>query len=362
MSRCLLVMLFLCLGAPAFGESAAPQYAEAFKASVLSGSIGDTTVNLYLAPSPYIRDAAGEFITSATGTLDVCMYEINLPTLLLRLLNAHQRGVKVRLAAPPSAKPSPYDEIIHGYFKDLERRKIIRYSTPKSGLMHNKFMVADGRRIWTGSYNLTRNDTELNDNNALTLSNTLLAANYTAEFEEIWADQHGKKNSTLTPHPSIRLGGTLVQSLFSPEDDVEGAMIHEINQATNSIYIMAFGLSDPELFAALSNRVAQGVAVYALFDLELSRQRSSQSEPLKEAKATVRISSNNGQMHHKVIVIDGNVVITGSPNFSKSAFEQNDENCLIFTCPPLARAFTREFERCWKARPYIWNKWNQQVR
>ena len=357
-----LLGVFLLLGWPVYGESTKPHYAEIFGASVLSGSIGDTTVNLYLAPSPYIRDAAGEFIASATGTLDVCMYEINLPTVLVRLMNAHDRGVKVRLAVPPSAKPSPYEETVYDLFKSLERHKVIRYTTPKSGLMHNKFMVADGLRIWTGSYNLTRNDTELNDNNAITFSNALLAANYTAEFEEIWADKHGKKNSTPTPHPSIMLGGTPVQSLFCPEDDVEGAMVREISRATNSIYIMAFGLSDPEIFAALSNRVARGVTVYALFDLELSRQRSSQSEPLKEAKATVRISSNNGQMHHKVIVIDSTVVITGSPNFSKSAFEQNDENCLIFTCPPLARAFMREFERCWKARPYIWNKWSQQVR
>jgi phosphatidylserine/phosphatidylglycerophosphate/cardiolipin synthase-like enzyme len=269
--------------------------------------------------------------------------------------------VKVRLAAPPSAKPSQYQEIIHAQFMDLEKQKIIRYTTPKSGLMHNKFMVADGARIWTGSYNLTKNDTELNDNNAITFSNRLLAANYTAEFEEIWAYKHGKKNSTPTPHPSVMLGGTSVQSLFSPEDDMEGAMVREINKATNSIYVMAFGLSDDQIFGALSNAVSKGVKVFALFDLELSRQRSSQSGPLRDVKATVRISSNNGQMHHKVIVVDGNVVITGSPNFSNAAFEQNDENALIFTCPPLARAFIREFERCWQAKPYIFNKWSQQV-
>jgi phosphatidylserine/phosphatidylglycerophosphate/cardiolipin synthase-like enzyme len=157
------------------------------------------------------------------------------------------------------------------------------------------------------------------------------------------------------------LGGTSVQSLFSPEDDMEGAMVREISKATNSIYVMAFGLSDDQIFGALSNAVSKGVKVFALFDLELSRQRSSQSGPLRDAKATVRISSNNGQMHHKVIVVDGNVVITGSPNFSNAAFEQNDENALIFTCPPLARAFIREFERCWQAKPYIFNKWSQQV-
>ena len=177
MMQRLILMLTLFLGWHAYGEPPRPQYAEIFKASVLSGTIGDTTVNLYLAPSPYIRDAAGDFIASATGTLDICVYEINLPMILGRILDAHNRGVKVRLAVPPSAKPSQYEETAFGFFKDLELHKVVRYTTPKSGLMHNKFMVADGLRIWTGSYNLTRNDTELNDNNAITFSNALLAAN-----------------------------------------------------------------------------------------------------------------------------------------------------------------------------------------
>lgn len=359
MVRALTILLLLGVGPGVHGQTPPPKYADIFKSSVLTGTIGETPVQLYLAPSPYIRDAAADFISAATGTLDVCMYELNLPMILGRLYDAHQRGVKVRVAVPPSARPSEYDDIIYAQYRDLDRHQVVRYVTPKSGLMHNKFMVADRRRIWTGSYNLTRNDTEMNDNNAITLSNDLLAANYTAEFEEIWDNRHGKRNATPTPHPDIRLGGTTVKSLFSPDDDMEAALVAELNRATNSIYIMAFGLSDQQMFEALSNQVARGVAVYVLFDLELSRQRSSQSGPLRLAGATVRVSSNNGQMHHKVIVVDGHTVITGSPNFSRSAFEQNDENALIFSCPPLARAFMREFDRCWRAKPYIWNKWSQ---
>jgi phosphatidylserine/phosphatidylglycerophosphate/cardiolipin synthase-like enzyme len=124
---------------------------------------------------------------------------------------------------------------------------------------------------------------------------------------------------------------------------------------------MAFALTDKAMFEALTNKIARGVSVYVLFDLELSRQRTSLSKPLKDAGASVRISSNNGQMHHKVIVIDESVVITGSANFSASALNSNDENLLIFSCPPLARAFMRECARCWLAKPYIYTKWLQQI-
>jgi phosphatidylserine/phosphatidylglycerophosphate/cardiolipin synthase-like enzyme len=50
-------------------------------------------------------------------------------------------------------------------------------------------------------------------------------------------------------------------------------------------------------------------------------------------------------MHHKVIVIDREVVILGSYNFSKSANTRNDENCLIIHSPALAETFLQEFHR-----------------
>ncbi len=349
------VMASLVLGL----SSHAQEYDPMFDASVMAGTIGTTPVRLYLAPSPYISQGAGSFISAASNSIDVCMYELNLPMILGRLIDAHARGVKVRIAVPPSAKPGPYERTIYDQYRELEEKQVLRYTANKSGLMHNKFMVADGHSIWTGSYNLTVNDTQFNDNNAITLSNALIAANYTAEFEEIWEGRHGRRNSTPTPNPRVSLGETDVQTYFSPEDDVEGAMVREINKATNSIYVMAFGLSDDNIFNALSNCVAKGVNVYALFDLELARQKSSQSKPLRDAHATVRISANNGQMHHKVIVVDSSVVMTGSANFSAAAFEVNDENLLIFSSPPLARAFIREFSRCWLAKPYIYSKWSQ---
>ena len=153
----------------------------------------------------------------------------------------------------------------------------------------------------------------------------------------------------------------MIHSYFSPDDDLEKAIVKEIQKATKSIYILAFALSDASMFKALTNKVAAGVSVVALFDLELARQKSSLIKPLKEAKVHARISANNGQMHHKVIVIDENVVITGSANFSASAFDVNDENLIIFNSPPLAKAFVKECARCWKARPYIYSKWAQSA-
>lgn len=339
----------------------AQPYDPMYNASVVSGRIGDTTVNLYLGPSPFISKAAVDFINAATGTLEVCVYELDLPEVLDALLESHYRGVNVRVVVPPATIPNKHERFLYDKFNKLAVRKILRNTENKSGLMHNKFMVRDGHTIWTGSYNLTDNDTEMNDNNVISLTNRQLAENYLSEFEEIWTGRHGKKNSDPTPNPSVVIGNVTVQNYFSPEDDLEAAMDREIRRATNSIYIMAFALSDKTIFRSLVDKAAAGVRVYTLFDLELARQKSSLSQVLKDHGVSVRISANNGQMHHKVVVIDERIVITGSANFSASAFKSNDENIIIFECPPLARAFMRECARCWLAKPYVFNKWTVQV-
>jgi phosphatidylserine/phosphatidylglycerophosphate/cardiolipin synthase-like enzyme len=50
-------------------------------------------------------------------------------------------------------------------------------------------------------------------------------------------------------------------------------------------------------------------------------------------------------MHHKIIIIDHSIVVTGSYNFTGSADDRNDENAVIFFSPDIAEFFFAEFER-----------------
>ncbi len=66
---------------------------------------------------------------------------------------------------------------------------------------------------------------------------------------------------------------------------------------------------------------------------------------LRAAGVNVRLDGNPANMHHKVIIIDGQVLATGSYNFSASAEERNDENTLIIHNPQIAGEYLAEFER-----------------
>jgi phosphatidylserine/phosphatidylglycerophosphate/cardiolipin synthase-like enzyme len=59
----------------------------------------------------------------------------------------------------------------------------------------------------------------------------------------------------------------------------------------------------------------------------------------------VRQDGIGGLMHHKVFIIDNQIVITGSYNFSRSAEERNDENILVIYNTDIAQEFLKEFKR-----------------
>lgn len=54
------------------------------------------------------------------------------------------------------------------------------------------------------------------------------------------------------------------------------------------------------------------------------------------------------KLHHKLAVIDGRTVVSGSFNWSPSAAHQNDETLMLIDSPLLAAHFSREMDRLWR--------------
>lgn len=327
-----------------------PFYAE----SVLKGKFGDKPVYFFLGPSPSMEKAVIAFIESASKTLDVCVYDLDLPEFAQALLDAHRRKVRVRVIVSDDNAAKAY--AISDELKEMERLGILTLAHNRSGLMHNKFMVADGERIWTGSYNLTRNCSRFNDNHAIVLESRELAENYTLEWQEIAEKRHGKRFAYPTPHPQVDVGGTIVKNLFTPEDDVRGAIVAEMAKATNEIAMMAFSFTDKAMTDAIREALGRGVRAVILLDSNLAKHPGSNTKELVSIGANVRMSPGV-LLHHKVIVIDRQTVVLGSANFSSAAFDRNDENVLIVRAPNFAQAMLREAIRCWRAEPYSITKW-----
>ena len=329
-----------------------------YQDSVLRGSFGGKPVYFFLGPSPIMERAVVAFIDSADRTLDLCLYDFDVPEFADAILAAHERGVKVRMILAKENAQKAYPVLEH--LKTMKSLGILTLADNRSGLMHNKFMVADGTRVWTGSYNLTRNCSRFNDNHAILLESPELAVNYECEWEEIFQGHHGKRNTAATPNPRVRIGPVEIENYFTPEDATREAIVRVIDQAQSELAILAYVLTDGPMIDAIRRAVGRGVRVLIVLDTGMASHPANKVRELRATGASVRLSPDV-LLHHKVIVADRKTVVLGSANFSQAGFDKNDENVLVIHSTAFASAMLREAQRCWRAEPYAITKWRTQV-
>ena len=99
---------------------------------------------------------------------------------------------------------------------------------------------------------------------------------------------------------------------------------------------------------ALKSRLQVGTfTVRGVLDSSQSAQQFSPHPELIQAGAKLRKDTlpQNGKLHHKLLVLDGQVSIGGSFNYTGPANQFNDENLFIIRHPQVAQHFRTEVER-----------------
>jgi phosphatidylserine/phosphatidylglycerophosphate/cardiolipin synthase-like enzyme len=213
--------------------------------------------------------------------------------------------------------------------------------------MHNKYLIFDDQIVWTGSTNLTVNGSFRNNNNVLVVHSPEVATIFKREFDEMWAGEFGARAPSTIEAQSTTIQGTPIQIFFSAEDHPVSAIVPIIESAEESIRFMAFSFTHDDLGGAILDRAADGVEVQGIFETRGSQTEFSELGNLYCAGLAVRQDGNPGILHHKVIIVDGRVVITGSANFSNNADRNNDENVIVLANEEIAAEYLREFDRRW---------------
>ncbi len=331
-------------------ESAQPPAAPVTVTSASAGQPGAASPFTVYFTDPFAPGADshtggpdGAIITAIDGarqTIDIAIYNFNLENVAQALLNAKDRGVRVRMVMESDALDGAVPQ-------ELSDRGIPIIGDRRQALMHNKFMVIDGIQLWTGSLNFTTTGTYNDYNQMVRVSDAKLAQDYTTEFEEMFVDDlFGPKSPANTPYTSVTVGGYPVQVYFSPEDGVAQHLLDLIDSAQTSVHFLAYSFTADDIAAAMLARAKAGVDVRGVFEFAQEKSNKGTEYPnLQKAGLDVRLDTLPGQMHMKVIIVDGKVVSFGSYNFSASAEDSNDENVMIVQDQPLAAQFEQEFER-----------------
>ncbi len=291
-------------------------------------------------------NALAQSIREARLSVDAAIYHLNLWSIRDALIAAHEGGVKVRVVL----ESDNMDEV---EVQELVEAGIDVIGDRRESLMHNKFVVIDGSQVWTGSMNFTTNGAYYNDNNLMCIRSSRLAQNYTSEFEEMFVqDFFGDNVLENTPFPSLTLDGNQIETYFSPDDGTATRIVALLRSAQKEIHFLAFSFTSDPIAEAMLERAAAGVEVSGVFEEgQYYSNTGTEFDRLKAAGLDVRLDGNPRNMHHKVILIDDQIVILGSYNFSRNAEEYNDENTLIIHNGDLAALFQAEFERVFAKAP-----------
>ena len=286
-------------------------------------------------------------IDSAQHSIDLSIYNLTNIRVAQALLQARGNGVQVRIVMESD---------------NLERevpRRLLAAGIPIRGdeqgsLMHNKFMVVDGEVLLTGSANFTENGLVSDNNYLLRMEDPLLAKIYLDEFNSMYeGGRFGSEDLQPTSMNQFDIDGSAVDVLFSPEDQVEEKLLALPSEADSSIHFLAYTFTLDGLGQSLLDKHAAGVDVRGVFEGEmLPGSTGTEYDRFRRAGMDIRLDGNPNLMHEKLMVIDGEIVVIGSYNFTRAADERNDENVMIIYDPQLAALFEIEFRNIFeKGKP-----------
>lgn len=287
-----------------------------------------------------------ELLQRAQKSLDLAIYDITEPSIINALIQAHQRGVRVRIITDSdSLNPGRHST---GHIQAMVEAGIPMRGDNRTALMHHKFMIMDGNEVITGSLNLTHSSLYRDNNNSLKIASPQLAANYQAEFNRMFEQGLMGPNDHAIPYPVVKVDGGSIRTYFSPKGGTKQAILETLGRAQKSIRFAAFSVTDQDIQKMLIRKAREGVVVEGIFDGCMISQYSAYQDLLTK-NIPVMIDGNQALMHSKTFIVDRQVVITGSYNFSKSGEERNNENTLIITSSKVAGFYEQEHQRLKKA-------------
>ena len=294
-----------------------------------------------------IEEALIKKIDQTEDSIHIASFEFNLTPVADALIRAKERGVDVRWVTDDEHGLEVDEDPGRGQFAMLESAGIEIKDDARGALMHNKFWIFDRRILWTGSTNITESGIFEQDNNTIVIHSPAVAEIYEREFDEMWAGEFGPRSPSTVGDQRVNIDGIPIQILFAPEDEVVEHLLPYLENAQSSIRFLAFSFTQDAMGEAIRNRDKAGVDVMGVFEKTGSSSEYSELGKMYCAGMAVRRDENPSFLHHKVIVIDERIVITGSFNFSDNANESNDENVLIIDDPDVASLYIQEFNRIW---------------
>jgi phosphatidylserine/phosphatidylglycerophosphate/cardiolipin synthase-like enzyme len=308
-------------------------------------------------PAEQIAHALADFCGAAKQTLEIAVYDFQLPPELDEIVcgeltAAAKRGVAVRLAynldhakvVPPPPRTDP------GAVESMPFPTEAIPGVPD--LMHHKYVVRDAASVWTGSMNWTADSWTREENVIVTVDSPGVAARYREDFEQLWTTRIVARSGKVDTSPVDGM-----RAWFCPGrgEKLAHRIAKAIGAAQRRVRIASPVISSAPILGTLAEVASDGkVDLAGVVDAtqiaEVLQQwhengnaewkapllRTALTRAPFSGKVTTPYApgSVHDYMHAKVTVADDTVFV-GSFNLSHSG-ELNAENVLELKDPQIA--------------------------
>jgi phosphatidylserine/phosphatidylglycerophosphate/cardiolipin synthase-like enzyme len=131
---------------------------------------------------------------------------------------------------------------------------------------------------------------------------------------------------------------------FSPNGGCTEAIVREIGNATQCVYVQAAQFTSSPIAKALVSAKERGVDVRVVIDRRKDGEKS-EADRLVAGGVPTFADGMHHTAHNKVILIDHRLIFTGSFNFTLESEAENAENLLLIRDKPrLVAAYEANFK------------------
>jgi phosphatidylserine/phosphatidylglycerophosphate/cardiolipin synthase-like enzyme len=135
---------------------------------------------------------------------------------------------------------------------------------------------------------------------------------------------------------------------FSPGEHCARKIVSLFDAAARRVDVCVFTITDDRITNAILDALGRGVKLRIVTDNDKAFDTGSDIDRLRRARVPVRVDQSQYHMHHKYAVFDGEILLTGSFNWTRSAAAVNEENFLITRNAQLVRPYAEQFDRLWE--------------
>jgi len=143
-------------------------------------------VEAFFPPGGGVKEIIVRELESTASTLDLAIREITSLEIAQVLAKARQRGVKVRVIADSKQANMRTSKITYL----IQQGILVKVLGGKEkGMMNHRFVILDGDRVLTGSFDWSEASLKWNYEDILIIHESEAVAAYQKEFDRLWREK-----------------------------------------------------------------------------------------------------------------------------------------------------------------------------